>query len=284
LSAYRFCRTDDIPLLVDAWNRCGLPHFPDTPPVTVSRFKAEIRELDLWCSSCMVAFDAREPVAVLIGCKRPPHTLVHRIAVHPDHLRKGHGRHLLSSLSAKLAILGPPLLVAEIDAGNAAARALFAACGWREEGTYVDLVCDSPIASPAPPGLVVPVSVDDLVDVALPAADAPRSWERSRGTLINRKDRLSGLAIAHGDRLDASVLYSREDDGVVVLWNVSAAHGEEGRGALGILFNELAHREPGRFIVPRVHPDEVSVESLRGLGFAPTEETIGVAASAPSRA
>jgi ribosomal protein S18 acetylase RimI-like enzyme len=284
LSAYRFCRTDDIALLVDAWNRCGLPHFPGEPPLTVFRFKQEIRELDLWCSSCMVAFDAKEPVAVLIGCKRPPHTLVHRIAVNPDQLRKGHGRHLLTSLSAKLAILGPPHLVAELAAGNTPARALFEACGWREERTYVDLVSDAPIASPAPPGLVVPVTVDDLTDIGLPASGAPRSWNRTRGTLLNRRERLQGLAIAGGEQLDASALYSREDDGRVSIWSMSQAPGDGGEGALDMLLRELAHREGGPLVIPRIHEDEVSLEGLAGLGFARGVETIGVAADAQSRA
>jgi ribosomal protein S18 acetylase RimI-like enzyme len=284
LSAYRFCRTDDIALLVDAWNRCGHPHYPGTPPLTVSAFKQEIRELDLWCSSCMVAFDAKEPVAVLIGCKRPPHTLVHRIAVHPDHLRKGHGRHLLTSLSAKLAILGPPHLVAELPAGNAAARALFKACGWREERTYVDLVADSPIASPAPPGLVVSVTVDDLTDIALPAADAPRSWNRTRGTLLNRNERLLGLAIAGGEHLDASLLYSHNDDGHVAIWKISSAPGTNGDAALGVLLRELAHRVGAQLVVPRIHEAEVSLDLLGGLGLTRRGETIGVAAEAQSRA
>jgi ribosomal protein S18 acetylase RimI-like enzyme len=284
LSAYRFCRTDDIALLVDAWNRCGLPHFPGTPPLTVAEFKQETRELDLWCSSCMVAFDAKEPVAVLIGCKRPPHTLVLRIAVHPDHLRKGHGRHLLTSLSAKLAILGPPHLVAELPADNVPARALLKACGWREERTYVDLALDSPVASPAPPGLIVPVTVDDLIDIGLPAADAPRSWNRTRATLVNRKERLLGLAIAGGERLDASLLYTRADDGRIAIWSLSAAPGAGGERALGLLIRDLAHREGSRLVVPRVHEDEVSVEALRGLGFVPGVETVGVAAEAQSRA
>lgn len=284
MSAYRFCRTDDIALLVDAWNRCGLPHFPGAPPLTVSGFKQEIRELDLWCSSCMVAFDAKEPVAVMIGCKRPPHTLVHRIAVHPDHLRKGHGRHLLTSLSAKLAILGPPQLVAELATDNAPARALFKACGWREERTYVDLISDSLVASPAPPGLVVPVTVDDLMDIGLPAADAPRSWNRTRGTLINRKDRVLGLAIAGGEHLDASVLYMREDDGSQAIWSMSRAEGAVGEVALGMLVRELAHREGGRLVVPRIREDETSLEVLRGFGFTGGAETIGVAAEAQSRA
>jgi ribosomal protein S18 acetylase RimI-like enzyme len=284
LSAYRFCRTDDIALLVDAWNRCGVPHFPGTPPLTVAEFKQEIRELDLWCSSCMVAFDAKEPVAVMIGCKRPPHTLVLRIAVHPDHLRKEHGRHLLTSLSAKLAILGPPHLVAEVAADNAPARALFKACGWREQRTYVDLVLDSPVPSPAPPGLVVPVTVDDLIDIGLPSADAPRSWNRTRATLVNRKERLLGLAIAGGERLDASLLYTRGDDGRIAIWSLSAAPGASGEAALGLLIRDLAHREGSRLIVPRVHGDEVSFETLRGLGFGPGGDTVGVAAEAQSRA
>ena len=269
-------------MLVDAWNRCGLPHFPDGTPLTVLGFKQEIRELDLWCSSCMVAFDAKEPVAVMIGCKRPPHTLVHRIAVHPGHLRKGHGRHLLTSLSAKLAILGPPQLVAEVDSGNAPARALFKACGWREERTAFDLVWNSPIASPAPPGLVVSVTVGDLTDLALPDASTPRSWSRTRGTLLNRQERVSGLAIASGESLDASLLYSREDDHVAI-WSLSAAPSSRGDSALGMLLRDLAHREPGRVVIPRIHEDEVSPSVFTGLGFTRGTETIGLATFALSR-
>ena len=277
MSAYRFCRTDDIPLLVDAWNRCGLPDFPGSPPLTIAGFKQEIRELDLWCSSCMVAFDGKEPVGVLIGCKRPPQTLVHRIAVHPSHLRKGHGRHMLTSLSAKLAILGPPQLVAEVPAESTTARALFAACGWREERTYVDYVAESLVAAPAPPGLVVPVTVNDLMELELPASDAPRSWERTRGTLLGRKDRLHGLAISSGERLDASLVYARQDDSTVASWRLAGAP-----AALGVLLRELAHREHRRLVAPRIHESEIPLSVLRDLVFAPRRETVGLAASASS--
>ncbi len=283
MSSYRFCRTDDIALLVDAWNRCGLPHVPGASPLTVPAFKQEIRELDLWCSSCMVAFDGKDPVAVLIGCKRPPHTLVHRLAVHPDHLRKGHGRHLLTSLSAKLAILGPPTLVAEIPAASAPARALFKACGWREERCYVDLVLEAAHGSPAPPGLVVPVTIDDLPDAGLPALDAPRSWQRRRATLINRKERLLGLAIAMGEHLDASVLYAG-DDGRIAIWSLHAAPGAAGEGALGMLLRDLAHRAAVDLAIPSVHEDEISPDALRRLGFTRREETIALTTQAQSRA
>ena len=113
MTSYRFCRTDDMSVLCDAYNRCWLPHFPEDPPFDVAMFKGRIREMDLWCSSSMVAFAGKEPVAFLWGAKRATETLVDKIATHPDHLRQGHARHLLTSLSSKLSILGPPRLVAE---------------------------------------------------------------------------------------------------------------------------------------------------------------------------
>ena len=89
MSAYRFCRTDDIALLVDALNRCWSPYFPDEPPMTPAAFKRSIRDLQVWCSSCMVAFSGSDPIGVLIGAKRPSGTLIHKIAVHPDHRATG---------------------------------------------------------------------------------------------------------------------------------------------------------------------------------------------------
>jgi GNAT superfamily N-acetyltransferase len=142
MTAYRFCRTDDIGLLVDALNRCWAPHFPDEPPMTPAAFKRSIRDLQVWCSSCMVAFSGSEPIGVLIGAKRPSATLVHKIAVHPDHRRQGHGRHLLASLGSKLAILGPPRIVAEVPETLAPACGLFSATGYLQEAVLTDHVLE----------------------------------------------------------------------------------------------------------------------------------------------
>src|ERR671912_1336299 len=142
MSSYRFCRTDDIGLLVDALNRCWLPHFPGEEQVTPAAFKRSIRDLQVWCSSCMVAFSGSDPIGVLIGAKRPSGTLVHKIAVHPDHRRQGHGGHLLASLSSKLAILGPPRMVAEVPDTLTAGCELFAASGYVEEAQLTDYVLE----------------------------------------------------------------------------------------------------------------------------------------------
>ena len=143
MSAYRFCRTDDIGLLVDALNRCWAPHFPGEPPMTPEAFKRSIRGLQVWCSSCMVAFSGSDPIGVLIGAKRPSGTLIHKIAVHPDHRRQGHGRHLLTSLSSKLAILGPPRMVAEVSEAFTDACKLFGACGYVQEAILTDYVLEN---------------------------------------------------------------------------------------------------------------------------------------------
>jgi len=133
--AYRFCRPDDIPLLVSAVNRCYDVHFPAAPPLTVDGFRREVREERLWPSNCMVATAGDEPVAVVLGTKAPQEVHVRRIGVAPGHQRRGHGRHLLESLGSKLAVLGPPRLVAEVPAVLTEARAFFAALGWRGETT-----------------------------------------------------------------------------------------------------------------------------------------------------
>jgi ribosomal protein S18 acetylase RimI-like enzyme len=81
----------------------------------------------------MVATAGEEPIAVVIGTKEPHEVRVRSIGVAPGHQRRGHGRHLLESLGKKLAVLGPPRLVAEVPVGLADALAFFAAVGWREE-------------------------------------------------------------------------------------------------------------------------------------------------------
>ena len=239
MTAYRFCRSDDIALLSDALNRCWLPYFPDEPPMTPATFKRSIRDLQVWSSSCMVAFSGSDPIGVLIGAKRPSGTLIHKIAVRPDHRRQGHARHLLTSLSSKLAILGPPRIVAEVPETLSAACELFSACGFAQEALLTDYVfhptkhttrCGGPgpreehdapevaaeISAEAPSAkaddhdgrFVIPVTVDDLAaNGLLGEADPQRCWTRSVETLTAMKDDIAGLAVASDERIEAYLLY-----------------------------------------------------------------------------
>jgi GNAT superfamily N-acetyltransferase len=271
VSAYRFCRTDDIGLLVDALNRCWLPYFPDQGPITPAAFKRSIRDLQVWCSSCMVAFSGSDPIGVLIGAKRPSATLVHKIAVHPDHRRQGHGRHLLASLGSKLAILGPPRIVAEVPENFADARGLFNACGYVEETVLTDYVLEgnerAQDARVEGSGFVIPVTIDDLAaNDLLEPAHSPTCWERSLETLTARKDDIAGLAVASDERIEAYLLYvpyGIEEAEIVSIRAFIA----DGGVRLTQLLAQLRAQGMQKLRFPKVHPAEIPNEGLETLRF-----------------
>jgi GNAT superfamily N-acetyltransferase len=273
-----------VALLVEALNRCWSPYFPGDPPVTAASFKRSIRDLQVWCSSCMVAFSGSDPIGVLIGAKRPSGTLIHRIAVHPDHVRQGHARHMLASLGSKLAILGPPRMIAEVPATFDATVALFDACGYDRESILTDYVLEGPALSergnaPRVEGFVIPVTIDDLAANGLLGEDHPQAcWERSVETLTARKDGIAGLAVASDEQIEAYVLYAeRGMDGTEILSLRSFI--EDGGARLTQLLSRVGM---GTFQLPKVHPAEISQESLTTLGFRPAGRHLLYAAKARS--
>jgi GNAT superfamily N-acetyltransferase len=284
VSAYRFCRTDDIALLVDALNRCWSPYFPDEPPMTPAAFKRSIRDLQVWCSSCMVAFSGADPIGVLIGAKRPSATLIHTIAVHPDHRRQGHGRHLLASLGSKLAILGPPRMIAEVPETLAASCGLFSASGYVQESRLTDYVLQGGVNDWGETvRFVIPVTVDDLAaNGLLGEIDRQVCWERSVETLTARKDEIAGLAVASDERIEAYVLYlEREVEGTEIVALRSFA--EDGGERLTQLLSQLRGRGVKTVRFPKVHPAEISQKWLETLGFSPARGHVLYAATARSQ-
>jgi GNAT superfamily N-acetyltransferase len=272
MSAYRFCRTDDIALLVDALNRCWPPSAGQAP-MTPAAFKRSIRDLQVWCSSCMVAFSGPDPIGVLIGAKRPSGTLVHTIAVRPDHRRQGHARHLLASLGAKLAILGPPRIVAEVPDSLTAACGLFSAGGYIEEGLLTDYVWrddQEPYGAGPGPGpdererpMVIPVTIDDLeANGLLDQVPGRPCWNRSIETLKARKAEIAGLAVASHERIEACILYL--DDGEIV-WLRSFV--EDAGSRVKQLLGRLRAGGMQAFRLSKVHPAELPADLLLALGF-----------------
>ncbi len=288
MPGYRFCRSDDVPLLVAAHEACWAPHFGADTSMTVEDFKRGVRELGLWASSCVLAFDGGEPIGVLIAAKRDGEAnYVWRLAVKPGRERQGHGRHLLTSLADKAAILGPPRLVAEIPAEWAAARAFFERSGFVAEEAYADFVLD-PAAAAADAGataaaarLLVPVTFDDLVEHRALDPGARRAWNRSAAALRARGDELEGLAIAT-DRIEAYVLFRASRGGeereIVAL---GAAPGAPDSTLLAVVIDRV--RAGGRRLrVPRIAEREASFAGLARLGFRRVGTTIGYVATRPT--
>ena len=234
----------------------------------------------------MVAFSGSDPIGVLIGAKRPSSTLVHKIAVHPDHLRQGHGRHLLASLGSKLAILGPPRIVAEVPDTLAPACGLFSASGYVEEAVLTDYVANGRALSERGDaarveGFVIPITVDDLAaNGLLGDADGQVSWKRSVETLMARKDEIAGLAVASDERIEAYVLYLKGEMETEILSLRSFI--DDGGARLKQLLSHLCARGMRSIRFPKVHESEISKTQVETLGFSPVGGHLLYAAKARS--
>jgi len=276
MPAYRFCRTDDIQLLTDAVNACYVVHFPGQAALSSSDFKREIRELDVWCSSCMVASSDGDPIGVVIGAKREEETLIHRIAVHPDFMRRGHSQHLLESLGQKLAVLGPPLIVAEVPDDLSGAPNLFEALGYEAKERFADFRLSKPLAPSPATGEVSEVGLDDLLRYGALDTSITRSWERALKTLQNRKDQLRGLAIASDTRVEAFVLFRDvAEEGrreFVALGAADQGQDEQKSRVDPRLLLEIVIRvacQAGSLgvTIPRVSTEEIDWNHLESMGF-----------------
>jgi len=279
VSSYRFCRSDDVPLLVQAYNACYRVHFPALGELTVDGFKRWIRRLDLWTSSCMVAFAGHAPIAVLLAAKRETQSLIFRIGVAPGHQRKGHATHLLDSLSRKLAILGPPRFVAEVAEELAGARAFVERCGYEPECVYVDFDHPGGATAPRAAELIFPVTVDELVANDALERRSIQSWRRAPETLVASGESLRGLALATDARIEAWLLYEPSDRGPHDVRAFRCADPARRERWLRPLFQQLAASErPLR--LSRIERGEIPFELLESWGFRPSRRTIGYTALA----
>jgi GNAT superfamily N-acetyltransferase len=279
MSGYRFCRSDDLGLLASAHDSCLAEPVEGEAPLAVADLKLLAREIDLWSSSCMLALAGDRPVGVLLAAKRERASLVYRIGVHPDHRRRGHGRHLLDSLGRKAAILGPPRLVAEVPDDRPGAQAFFEACGWRPGATYADFELGPLPDAEGPLEPAEPVTLDDVVGSGAWEPGAKRSWERELETLKRRAGRLEGLGVV-SDRLEAWVLHRRARDGRREVVALGHAPGEQARVVLGILVRRLACGESAAVVVPRVSFEEIDPSLLESWGFRRTRGYRGYAIAA----
>src|ERR671923_1829651 len=145
---YRFCRPEDIPMIVQALNACYDVHCPQQPAMTVAQFREEMGLISLWPSNTMVVLENTDPIAVIVGTKRPYGCWIAKLGVRSDHQRQGIGRYLVEALTRKLSIIGPRVISVDVPVDNEGAVEFFKALGFNTWTHYWSFV-GSPHASPS---------------------------------------------------------------------------------------------------------------------------------------
>ena len=287
MPSFRFCRPDDAALLVDAVNRCYNIHFPELPEFTLDDFKREVKELNLWSSSCMLALDDGKPVGVIIAAKRQASSLILRLGIHPQYQGQGYASHLLTSLKGKMAVLGPPLLTVELSDDNENLHAFFEKQGFQVRRRYQDFSLTAALEPPAMPEMIIPIDVEDVEDRYVKSEEEPfvppprdqgkeeaLAWERSTRTLRNRKKQIKGIGVPDVDGMAAYLFYmeappahgGHELPGVEI-FGLGCRDEEKAPVLLGLLLKYLSNEISPNIKIPKLSPSEISYSFLEKLGF-----------------
>lgn len=281
MASFRFCRPDDIHLLVEAINDCFVVHFPELSLMTVQAFKKEIRELDLWCSSCMVALHNKQPIGVLIVAKRETGSSILRIGMHPEHMGLEYGTHLLTSLKDKMAILGPPLLSVEIPEDQTQFISFFEKQGYHFQQSYTDFTLTRQLHPPEYSEMIIPVTLEDIENqntVELLPNEDQLAWNRSLKTLAKQSD-ISGIGIPSVDGIVAFLFYRSIGHGRIEIMRMGFINKTEALW-LETLLRHLSNQQntnearsdvsairPCPIDIPKLASNEIPFEILESLGF-----------------
>ena len=191
---YRFCRPEDIPMIVQALNACYDVNFPQRPAMTVAQFREEMGLISLWPSNAMVVLDDNDPIAVIVGTKRPYGCWIARLGVRSDRQRQGFGRYIVEALLRKLSIIGPRVISVDVPVDNDGAAAFFSNMGFETWGQYWSFIGYPQADSSEDLRQVHPVKPDVALSRYESFHPVSQCWERDAYTLQLYAGRLSGYA------------------------------------------------------------------------------------------
>ena len=137
MSSYRFCRPDDLTLIIRAINACYLMHYPDAPAMTEERLKEHMTLFHVRPGNCMVALERQQPVGVVVSTKRDYGVWIQALGCQPAFQRRGIATQLIEALVRKIAIQRAPLVTVDVPTTNTPALRFFEAVHFTVRGHYV---------------------------------------------------------------------------------------------------------------------------------------------------
>jgi GNAT superfamily N-acetyltransferase len=266
MPSYRFCRPDDLTLMIRAINACYLMHYPDEPAMTEERLKEHMTLFQVRPGNCMVALEQQQPVGVVVSTKRDYGVWIQALGCQPAFQRRGIATQLIEALVHKIAIQRAPLVTVDVPSTNTPALRFFEAVHFTARGRYVSYQGFLPELTDVP-GSIEAVSPPDLLAYYAPFHTILACWERNAASLAGYGTLPQGYAYYAQDTVQGYLIH--RDNTVLDLALAPQADAQQVSAALlgrmqaaGCTHATLAKVPEGEPIVP----------VLTRLGFSPTAD------------
>jgi GNAT superfamily N-acetyltransferase len=263
MPSYRFCRPDDLTLIIRAINACYLMHYPDAPAMTEERLKEHMTLFHVRPGNCMVALERQQPVGVVVSTKRDYGVWIQALGCQPAFQRRGIATQLLEALVRKIAIQRAPLVTVDVSTTNTPALRFFEEVHFTVRGRYVSYQ-GFLTEAPGVPGSIEVVPSPDLLAYYAPFHTTPACWERNAESLAGYGTRPQGYAYYAHDTVQGYLIH--RDNTILDLALAPQADAEQVSAALlgrmcaaGCTHATLAKVPEGESISP----------VLARLGFTP---------------
>ena len=261
MPSYRFCRPDDLGLIVQAINQCCRIHETGTPEMTEERLKTHMTLFAVRPGNCMVALERDQPVAAVISTRREGEAWIQTLGCQPAFQRRGLASQLVEALVRKIAIQRTEDIAVDVPEDNEAALQFFDSVGFEERGRLVTLE-----GQPAPPaslsGEAVQAPAADLLRDHQTFHAFPRCWERNADTLAGYGDLLQGCAYGESGTTQGYLLYRD-----AAIHDLACAPGADAARVSVMLLNHLSAASPLTF--PKVNTDDPLFDILQRQGLKP---------------
>ena len=182
MPSYRFCRPDDLQLIVTAVNACYLLHYPDAEALTEEHFKEHMTLFAVRPGNCMVALERQQPVGVVISARRDTQAWIQAIGCQPAFQRRGIASQLIEALIRKIAIQRTSEITVDVPEDNLPAVKFFERVAFNVHGCYVSYH-GTLTKQHASPEAVTRATIGELLAAYAQFHPRPMCWERQAESL-----------------------------------------------------------------------------------------------------
>ena len=266
MPSYRFCRPDDLTLIIRAINACYLMHYPDEPVMTAERLKEQMTLFHVRPGNCMVALERQQPVGVVVSTRRDYGVWIQALGCQPAFQRRGIASQLVEALIRKIAIQRAPLVTVDVPSNNTPALRFFEEVNFTVRGHYVSyhgLLTEMP----GGPGSIEAVPSQDLLAYYAPFHTTPACWERNAESLAGYGTLPQGYAYYTQSMVQGYLIH--RDTTILDLAIAPQADAEQVSMALLGRLHTVGYAHA---ILAKVPEGEPVGPVLRRLGFTPTAD------------